>query len=96
MSRVTSFRTQGGTQNDSVLDEPTLVTNFPLDTFTGVSLHCSPWESRPDAHESMHHAARRVRRPTLAAAREDDIGDATFAFGVLTFTRGDTTALDRP
>lgn len=42
---------------------------LPLDTFAGSSLHCSPWESRPDVHESMHHAAGVCVGPTPTAVQ---------------------------
>src|SRR5215203_2986177 len=43
------------------------VVSFPLDTFAGPLLHCSPWESRPDVHESMHHATGVCVGPTPTA-----------------------------
>jgi hypothetical protein len=55
--------------------------NIPLDTFTRSSLHCSPWESRPDVHESMHHATRVRVDPILTrAGRQAIIGGAIFVF----------------
>jgi hypothetical protein len=52
-----------------------------LDSFARSLLHCSPWESRPDVHESMHHATRVRNDSTLTrAGRQATIGGAIFVF----------------
>ena len=63
---------------------------LPLDTFDGSSLHCSPWESRPDVHESMHHALGVCVGPTPTAVLVGRSSAARF------LVSGFTAATDTP
>jgi hypothetical protein len=44
-------------------------------------LHCSPWESRPDVHESLHHAVACAPANPARSLRQAIIGGAICRFG---------------